>query len=178
MVSRLVFPVLLSVALLPACSAKKKAQTLPSVTPAATADRAASAPASGVTVDDNGAAAGGGAFQPIYFEFDSTVLSPTARAELDGLAAHLQARPRATVTIEGHADDRGTVEYNVGLGERRAVAIRDYLVRLGVPAARLGVVSFGEERPADTGGTEAAWARNRRDDFRVTAGADRLVSPR
>jgi peptidoglycan-associated lipoprotein len=162
MVGRVALPLLLSAALLPACASKKKAQTLPTVAPAATADRAATAPASGVTVDDNGAAAGGGAFQPIYFELDSTVLSAAARAELDGLAAHLGAHPTATVTIEGHADDRGTVEYNVGLGERRAVAIRDYLVRLGVPAARLGVVSFGEERPAVAGVDDDARARNRR----------------
>jgi peptidoglycan-associated lipoprotein len=162
MIGRVALPLLLSAALLSACSSKKKAQTLPAGTPPATADRAATAPVSGVTVDDNAGAAGDRAFQPIYFELDSTVLSAAARAELDELAAHLGARPTATVTIEGHADDRGTVEYNVGLGERRAVAIRDYLVRLGVPAARLGVVSFGEERPAVAGVDDDARARNRR----------------
>lgn len=159
---RLALPLLLSAALLPGCSSQKKAQTLPAATPTATGDRAAAAPPSGVIVDSNGGAAGGVAFQPIYFEFDSAALSASARAELAELATHLGVHAQAKVTIEGHADDRGTVEYNVALGERRAVAIRDHLVRLGVAAARLGVISFGEERPALAGVDDDARSKNRR----------------
>jgi peptidoglycan-associated lipoprotein len=147
----------------PGCS-KKKASTLPPAPePAAETTPRKEPPTSGVAVDSDGSGTGApGAFQPIYFAFDASDLLPEARQELEELATWLGRSPAATVRIEGHADDRGTAEYNVALGERRARAIRDYLVRLGIASSRLSTISYGEERPAAAGDDEASWARNRR----------------
>ncbi|MBZ0232967.1 MAG: OmpA family protein [Deltaproteobacteria bacterium] len=101
------------------------------------------------------------AIGPVYFAFDSTELSESSRRELTRYGEWLQ-RSKAHVVVEGHADERGTTEYNVALGERRAHVIRDFLVRLGVDAARVDTISYGEERPAASGGDESAWAQNRR----------------
>jgi peptidoglycan-associated lipoprotein len=101
-------------------------------------------------------------FAAVHFEFDSSQLDDAARAELQRLAEWMSTRGGATVTLEGHTDDRGTDEYNLALGERRARAMRDYLTRLGVPPARIKTISYGEERPAATGADEGAWAENRR----------------
>ena len=104
----------------------------------------------------------------IHFELDSAALTDEGRATLEKHALWLQGRREMKVTVEGHCDERGTVEYNLALGEQRARAARDYLVSLGVAAERLRVVSYGKERPLDPGTGEAAWARNRRDHFAVT----------
>jgi peptidoglycan-associated lipoprotein len=104
----------------------------------------------------------------IHFELDSAALTEEARATLEKHALWLQGRRDVNVTIEGHCDERGTVDYNLALGEQRARATRDYLVSLGVAADRLRVVSFGKERPVDAGHDEAAWARNRRAHFAVS----------
>jgi peptidoglycan-associated lipoprotein len=104
-------------------------------------------------------------FDPIYFEFDSSTLDEAGRSTLQAIASHLRATPRSALTIEGHCDERGTAEYNVALGERRAGTIRDYLVRLGIDGSRLSIISYGEERPAVIGSSEAAWSSNRRGEF-------------
>jgi peptidoglycan-associated lipoprotein len=104
----------------------------------------------------------------IHFDYDTAALTDQARATLEKHALWLQGRRDVKVTIEGHCDERGTVDYNLALGEQRARAARDYLATLGVAADRLRVVSFGKERPLDTGHDEAAWARNRRDHFAVS----------
>ncbi len=104
----------------------------------------------------------------IHFELDSAALSDQARATLEKHALWLQGRRDVKVTIEGHCDERGTVEYNLALGEQRARAARDYLASLGVAADRLRAVSLGKERPLDPGHDEAAWAKNRRDHFAVS----------
>ena len=96
-----------------------------------------------------------------YFEFDSAVLSPEARAALLVHAEQLNANPEQ-VRLEGHADERGTREYNMALGERRANAVRDFLLLQGVAARYIETISYGEERPIDTGSYESSWARNRR----------------
>jgi len=101
----------------------------------------------------------------ILFEFDSVVLTGTAREQLDRLAGWLE-KSKAGVTIEGHADERGTTEYNVALGQRRADAIADYLAHLGIARARLTTISYGEERPAASGDDESAYAQNRRGELR------------
>lgn len=101
-------------------------------------------------------------FAAVYFEFDATDLSADARSELKQLADWLGKHPKAKITIEGHCDDRGTDEYNVALGQKRAKAIQDYLSRLGIDEARLATISYGEEHPAATGEDEEAWALNRR----------------
>jgi peptidoglycan-associated lipoprotein len=107
--------------------------------------------------------------QPVFFEYDSSQLDATGQRALDADAGVLKANPRWMVTIEGHCDERGTAEYNLALGERRAVAARTYLVSLGISADRLRTVSYGKEFPFDPGHDEAAWARNRRAHFVITA---------
>lgn len=98
----------------------------------------------------------------IYFEFDSATLTKPSRAELQTLGEWLVEHPEARITIEGHTDERGTDEYNIALGDRRASAIKEYLSRLGVDSARLATISYGEERPASSGDDEGAYAQNRR----------------
>jgi peptidoglycan-associated lipoprotein len=108
-----------------------------------------------------------GQLETVYFEFDRASLTEQARAALDRNAAFLTANLGLNVRIEGHCDERGTIEYNLALGDRRASSAKEYLVQRGVAAERLEVVSYGEERPADPGRNEAAWARNRRAEFHV-----------
>ena len=98
----------------------------------------------------------------VFFESDSTDLTPTATGTLDKQAAWLQRYPRYSFLIEGHADERGTREYNLALGEKRANAVKEFLVANGVETARLKTVSYGKERPAVLGSNEAAYAQNRR----------------
>ncbi len=101
----------------------------------------------------------------IHFAFDSSALDATAQEILKKKAAYLQAHPDVRVIIQGHCDERGTVEYNLALGERRAQAAKTFLVNLGIDPNRLETISYGEERPLDPGHNEAAWAKNRRDQF-------------
>ncbi|HZF41907.1 MAG TPA: peptidoglycan-associated lipoprotein Pal [Sphingomonadaceae bacterium] len=98
----------------------------------------------------------------IFFNTDSFVVDAAGRATLDAQAAWLLANPRIQVTVEGHADERGTREYNLALGDRRATAARNHLVSRGVPGTRMTVVSWGKERPVAQGSDESSWARNRR----------------
>lgn len=105
----------------------------------------------------------------VPFEFDSAVLLESARPILDRTAVWLRSYPSVTVLVEGHCDERGTVEYNLALGERRATAVYNYIVSLGIPGGRLKTISYGKEFPLDPGHTEDAWARNRRAHFEVTS---------
>ncbi|MGH7265584.1 MAG: OmpA family protein, partial [Candidatus Rokuibacteriota bacterium] len=105
----------------------------------------------------------------LHFEYDRWDLSPEARRALEEVAAAMKAFPALDLLIEGHADERGTPEYNLALGAKRAQTARDYLVTLGVEAPRLDMVSYGEERPLDATHTEMAWALNRRAHFAVKA---------
>jgi peptidoglycan-associated lipoprotein len=107
--------------------------------------------------------------KPVFFDLDSSELNSANQRALDEDAALLKRYPSWTVTIEGHCDERGTAEYNLALGERRAVTARAYLVSLGIPADRLRTVSYGKEFPFDPGHDEAAWTKNRRAHFVVTA---------
>jgi peptidoglycan-associated lipoprotein len=107
--------------------------------------------------------------KPVFFELDSDMLSATAQSVLDENAAVLRRYPSWAVTIEGHCDERGTAEYNLALGERRALAARAYLLSLGIPADRLRTVSYGKEFPFDPGGDEGAFSKNRRAHFVVTS---------
>jgi peptidoglycan-associated lipoprotein len=104
-------------------------------------------------------------FQDVHFDFDRSALRDDAKNICQEIAAYLKAHPRTALVIEGHCDERGTAEYNLALGDRRATAVKSYLVSLGVPATELSTVSFGKERPLDPGHTEAAWAKNRRAHF-------------
>ncbi len=105
--------------------------------------------------------------QPILFDFDQYTLTPQAQQTLADNAAYLKAHPQESILIEGHCDERGSDEYNLALGERRARAGRDYLISLGIAGNRLSTISYGEEKPLDPDHTEAAWAKNRRDEFKV-----------
>jgi peptidoglycan-associated lipoprotein len=98
----------------------------------------------------------------VYFEFDSTALNDTGRKVIAAYGRYLSANPSVRVRLEGHTDERGSREYNVGLGERRAVAVQQQLLSAGASARQLSVTSFGEERPAATGSNASAWAKNRR----------------
>lgn len=98
----------------------------------------------------------------VFFALDSSVLSGDAQATLDRQAAWLNANSSVNVVVEGHADERGTREYNLALGERRATAAKNYLVSTGVSAARISTVSYGKERPAVSGSDEGSWSQNRR----------------
>jgi len=101
----------------------------------------------------------------VYFAFDRSDLDAAARATLDGYAAWLNANRSVNITIEGNCDERGSREYNLALGQRRADSVRDYLNSRGVSVGRIDTVSFGEERPACRGSGEACWAQNRRGDI-------------
>jgi peptidoglycan-associated lipoprotein len=106
-------------------------------------------------------------FAAIQFGYDSCDLDSEARAQLDQAATYLQNNKSLHVTIAGHADERGTAEYNLALGEKRANAVRKYLSTMGVSAERLGTISFGELQPVENAQTEEAFAKNRRADFKV-----------
>jgi len=107
--------------------------------------------------------------KPVYFELDSSELSAANQKALDDNAALLKRYPSWAVTVEGHCDERGTAEYNLALGERRAIAARAYLVSLGIAADRLRTVSYGKEFPFDPGHDEAAFTKNRRAHFVITS---------
>ncbi|TWJ16685.1 peptidoglycan-associated lipoprotein Pal [Geobacter argillaceus] len=108
------------------------------------------------------------AIEKIYFDFDSSTLSDTARQTLTKNSALLKQNPRTRIVVEGHCDERGSDEYNLALGERRAQAAVHYLKTLGVQADRLSTISYGKEKPADPGHNDTAWAKNRRDEFVVS----------
>ncbi|NQV47527.1 MAG: peptidoglycan-associated lipoprotein Pal [Rhodospirillaceae bacterium] len=98
----------------------------------------------------------------VFFGFDKYNLEPDARRILERQAVWLKKYPNLSVTVEGHADERGTREYNLALGERRANSAKDYLVALGVPSGQIKTISYGKERPVALGSNEAAWSQNRR----------------
>jgi peptidoglycan-associated lipoprotein len=108
-------------------------------------------------------------FKPVFFALDSSDVDAQGQQALNGDAEILKKYPTWTITIEGHCDERGTAEYNLALGERRALAAKTYLVSLGIPAERLRTVSYGKEFPFDPGHDEAAWSKNRRAHFVVTS---------
>ena len=173
---------------LPACGGKKRPPVLATApggerAPAEAAERAPAQPldegpdvravqgegAEGSDIAGGALGTGeGGPLADIRFEYDSAALTDEGRATLEKHALWLQGHRDVKVTVEGHCDERGTVEYNLALGEQRARATRDYLTSLGVAAERLRVVSFGKERPLDPGSDEAAWAKNRRAHFAVS----------
>lgn len=103
--------------------------------------------------------------EDVFFDYDSSNITDFAQGVLAKKADWMRANPTATVSIEGHCDERGTNEYNLALGDRRAIVVKNYLVNLGIAEDRMDTVSYGEERPLDPGHSEAAWAKNRRAHF-------------
>ncbi len=106
-------------------------------------------------------------FKTVYFDFDKFNLRPDAKAALDHNFGLLKSHTDVIIKIEGHCDERGTVEYNLSLGEKRARSAQDYLVGLGIKPSRVTIISYGKERPVDPRHNEDAWAKNRRDEFRI-----------
>lgn len=104
-------------------------------------------------------------FETVYFEFDSYVLTDEARAHLKQLADAMKVNPGVRIQIEGHSDERGSNEYNLALGQKRAQAIKEFLVNEGISNDALTTASAGEEKPAESGSNESAWAKNRRGVF-------------
>ena len=108
--------------------------------------------------------------EAVYFDYDVSEVRADQEALLRQKVDVLRASPQVRLRVEGHADERGSTEYNLALGNRRASAVRDYLTGFGLPESRFAIVSFGEERPQERGSNEAAWAQNRRGEFVLTAG--------
>jgi peptidoglycan-associated lipoprotein len=142
------------------CASKKKADEEQALSGDATISTA--------PMDFNAAGSDSGAIQglsTINFAYDSSALDNKARRILSDNANWMRTNSRASIQIEGHCDSRGSVEYNLALGERRAKAVRDYLISLGIDKKRLSVISYGKEKPLELGDTEAVYARNRRANF-------------
>lgn len=144
--------------------AKKVVKTMPSAAAPTEATGVGTAASPSTTGSASTASAGAG-LGTVYFDYDSARLLPSAIDELASNGDHLLAQPALGVRLEGHCDERGTQEYNLALGDRRARAARDYLVTFGVAPDRLESISFGEERPADQRHEEAGWRFNRRVEF-------------
>ncbi len=104
-------------------------------------------------------------FENVQFEYDSTQISGSERGKIEAVAEYLRANPKVGVIAEGHCDERGSLEYNMALGERRALAVRAYLIGLGIDGAIIQTKSYGEEKPLAPGNDEASWAQNRRVEF-------------
>jgi peptidoglycan-associated lipoprotein len=153
-------------AALAACSSGVKLNDVPVEDKTASANDSSSAPQSTVApvVSEKSGTLGvaPAGVNVVYFDYDSFTLKPEARAVLERNAAHLQANKKFKVQLEGHTDERGGREYNLALGQKRAETVRRALTLLGVSDAQLEAVSFGKEKPADSGSDEAAFAKNRR----------------
>lgn len=112
--------------------------------------------------------------QVIYFDFDSDALKDDARSTLDAKITILNSSPDVKIKVAGNTDERGSDEYNLALGQRRAAAAKRYLTDHGISGDRVDIISYGEERPVATGHDESSWSQNRRDEFEITAGADQI----
>ena len=113
----------------------------------------------------------------VHFDYDQSDIRPDARAALDAKIPILQANPSVAIRIAGHTDERGSDEYNLALGQRRAAAAKRYLVERGIAESRIETISYGEERPVAQGSDEDAWAQNRRAEFEITGGGQTLRRP-
>jgi peptidoglycan-associated lipoprotein len=172
--------VLCCLTLLAGCAKKPKADTAAAPPPSAAAapvnsavpteaivEEAITSPAGNAkgTATEMIPSLAGDRLETIYFDFDSFILSGDARAKLERNARRLQAASAGRITIEGHTDERGSDAYNLALGEKRARAAMAYLHHLGVAGEQMTVISYGEERPAESGQDEEAWSKNRRAEF-------------
>ncbi len=110
-----------------------------------------------------------GGLSTVYFDFDSSTLGGATKKTLDGNADFLKANAKVDIQVEGHCDERGGIQYNLALGERRAKAVRDYLVALGIDKKRITTISYGKEKPLAFGHDESSWGKNRRANFVITA---------
>ena len=158
--------VLAAVALLAACSANDETTAISdgtgSVAPATTETTGVETSALPTLSEESEAWFVQNVGDRVFFAFDSYALTDEARRTLELQAAYLKRFPSKTIVVEGHADERGTREYNFALGERRANSVKDYISALGITPGRVNTISYGKERPAMTGHDEAAWSANRR----------------
>lgn len=106
-----------------------------------------------------------GMFDPVYFSYDGSLVSSSERTKIEAIADYLKQNPNVAVIVEGHCDERGSLEYNLALGERRALAIRSYLVSLSITEDRIQTKSYGEDKPVEPLHNDAAWSKNRRGEF-------------
>jgi peptidoglycan-associated lipoprotein len=113
----------------------------------------------------------------VFFDYDESDIRSDAQTVLRAKLPILQANPQVRMRIEGHADERGSTEYNIALGTRRAQSVVTYLTGFGLSASAFTILSYGEERPIEAGSSEAAWARNRRAEFVITEGGNNLRPP-
>ncbi|WP_299177639.1 peptidoglycan-associated lipoprotein Pal [uncultured Brevundimonas sp.] len=169
-----------AVAAMAACARKPVEGAVPAAPAEPTGPAYPTAPTSPVTGGNMGAAAPGSeqdfvvnVGDRIYFDLDSYEVRSEAMPRLDAQAQWLMRYPQVTVRIEGNADERGTREYNLALGARRAEAVRTYLINRGIPAGRIDTISYGKERPIAEGSSEDAWARNRNAHTAIVSGAPR-----
>lgn len=150
----------------PGCSSRKKVAGGPEPTPPpSTTENAPPTETPPPPPSTGGGETTAANLRDAFFDFDEASLRDDAKAALDGDAKYLESHSGSNVVIEGHCDERGSVEYNLALGEKRARAAKDYLVAYGINASRMTTISYGKERPFDTGHTEEAWAQNRRAHF-------------
>jgi peptidoglycan-associated lipoprotein len=161
MTKRLLVLVLASTIAVSACSSKKPAAETDNNLPSA-----ANADMNSMGDSDSGKAMG---LQTIHFGYDAYTVSPETKSTLNSNAAILKDKSSLKVQIEGHCDQRGGVEYNVALGEKRANSVKKYLAGQGISDDRIAVISFGKEKPVDNGTSEEAYAKNRRANFVITA---------
>lgn len=144
---------------------KKAVKSTPAPEPRATVTEAEPQPEATEPAPASPAPAAPVVLENVYFDFDKHNLTPAARDILAKHAITLQQRPEIPIVIEGHCDERGTIEYNLALGDKRAAAVKNFLISLGIASSRLSTVSYGKERPAELGQNEFAWAKNRRAEF-------------
>ena len=119
----------------------------------------------GATMNPDELVAAASQFQPVYFEYDSAQVADSERSKLEAVAEYLRSNSSVGLLVEGHCDERGSNEYNLSLGERRAQAVRAYVIGLGIASDRIKTASYGEEQPAATGHDEESWRQNRRAQF-------------
>lgn len=165
-----VYLILLAIILmvLPGCPKKAEMTMAPetqSEEGTAAAETADNSTAGDEAADAERAAAAGPGLQPVYFDFDSSVIRYDARETMKANAEWLQARPAVRVRVEGNCDERGTIEYNQALGQRRASSVKKYLTDLGISSGRISLISYGKEKPVCTENTDGCWQENRRGDI-------------
>jgi peptidoglycan-associated lipoprotein len=168
MLSRLKSLTLFGVVLLltVSCASKKPAQEAPANNGAESGKMDPSVGSNDIGLDSGGSDSGKiSGLHTVHFDYDSATLSSETRKDLSDNAEWIKTHAKVTVQVEGHCDSRGSVEYNLALGERRAKAVKNYMVSLGIDGKRLTVISYGEEKPIATGDTEEAYAKNRRANF-------------
>ena len=147
------------------CASRKQVSTTTPEAPPPATTETETAPPPPPSTESTQQSEGQTSLQDAYFEYDDAGLRPDAKAALENNARFMEQNSGLSVVVEGHCDERGSVEYNLALGERRAKAAKEFLVAYGIAASRLTTISYGKERPFDPGHYEAAWAKNRRAHF-------------